>query len=386
MESVQRINSEQRRSNLMQRILAIIEREMRRYLRSPALIFIALVLPLGQLIILGNSFGGKVQGVRLAVVDEDRGPEARRVREALQSVESTAQTFQVVLYQTEGEALRDVRSGRVKAAVIIPPEFSRLVHSDDRPRLGLLLDNTDAFISSAISQSLAGLVTAFNSPSIESRLPQQISLEQVELYPYVPYLQYMLPGAITLAMFVSVMIGGGMAYIDDKSRGVHEAYLVTPITKFELVLAMNIAGTLKAAAGGLSLMVLGSLIAGVGTTFQPLHFLSLLVLILFTSFAFMTMMSAIVARISNPMIPRAIFGVLNTLLYFPSGAIYPVEALPWWLRAITRFDPFTYAIDGFRGLLLRGTSIGPVFGDIACLALFGALMLTINTWMFKRTL
>ena len=30
----------------MQRILAIIEREMRRYLRSPALIFIALVLPL----------------------------------------------------------------------------------------------------------------------------------------------------------------------------------------------------------------------------------------------------------------------------------------------------------------------------------------------------
>jgi ABC-2 type transport system permease protein len=183
-----------------------------------------------------------------------------------------------------------------------------------------------------------------------------------------------------------VMIGGGMAYIDDKSRGVHEAYLVTPITKFELVLAMNIAGTLKAAAGGLSLMVLGSLIAGVGTTFQPLHFLSLSVLILFTSFAFMTMMSAIVARISNPMIPRAIFGVLNTLLYFPSGAIYPVEALPWWLRAITRFDPFTYAIDGFRGLLLRGTSIAPVLGDIACLAVFGALMLAINTWMFKRTL
>ena len=154
----------------MQRILAIIEREMRRYLRSPALIFIALVLPLGQLIILGNSFGGKVQGVRLAVVDEDRGPEARRVREALQSVESTAKTFQVVLYQTEGEALRDVRSGRVKGAVIIPLQFSRLVHSENRPRLGLLLDNTDAFISSAISQALAGLVTSFNHPDVEPRL------------------------------------------------------------------------------------------------------------------------------------------------------------------------------------------------------------------------
>ena len=102
--------------------------------------------------------------MRLALVDEDHGPEARRVREALQSVESTAKTFQVDLYQTEGEALRDVRSGRVKGAVIIPPEFSRLVYSENRPRLGLLLDNTDAFISSAISQSLSGLVMAFNDP------------------------------------------------------------------------------------------------------------------------------------------------------------------------------------------------------------------------------
>src|SRR5258707_12627728 len=111
----------------MQRILAIIEREMRRYLRSPALIFIALVLPLGQLIILGNSFGGKIQGVRVAVVDEDRGPEARRVREALQSIENTAKNFQGVLYQTEQDAADDVDSGRIKGAGIIPPEFSRLV-------------------------------------------------------------------------------------------------------------------------------------------------------------------------------------------------------------------------------------------------------------------
>jgi hypothetical protein len=37
-----------------------------------------------------------------------------------------------------------------------------------------------------------------------------------------------------------------MLYIDDKARGVHEGYLVTPITKFELVFGMNIAGSIKA--------------------------------------------------------------------------------------------------------------------------------------------
>ena len=50
-------------------------------------------------------------------------------------------------------------------------------------------------------------------------------------------------------MYISVMIGGGMLYIDDKARGVHEGYLVTPITKLELVFGLNIAGAIKAVAG-----------------------------------------------------------------------------------------------------------------------------------------
>ena len=63
---------------------------------------------------------------------------------------------------------------------------------------------------------------------MQPRIPQQIALETVELYPYIEYMKYLLPGSISLAMFVSVMIGGGMLYIDDKARGVHEGYLVTP--------------------------------------------------------------------------------------------------------------------------------------------------------------
>jgi ABC-2 type transport system permease protein len=41
-----------------------------------------------------------------------------------------------------------------------------------------------------------------------------------------------------------------MLYIDDKARGVHEGYLVTPITRLELVLGLNLAGAIKARALG----------------------------------------------------------------------------------------------------------------------------------------
>jgi ABC-2 type transport system permease protein len=44
------------------------------------------------------------------------------------------------------------------------------------------------------------------------------------------------------------------------------------------------------------------------------------------------MMFFIMARISDPLVPRAIFGVLNTLLFFPSGAVYPIAGFPKWLR------------------------------------------------------
>jgi len=85
---------------------------------------------------------------------------------------------------------------------------------------------------------MADLTNALNQPDVTPRLLQQTALEVVELYPYIEYMKYLLPGSITLAMFVSVMIGGGMLYIDDKARGVHEGYLVTPISKAELVFGL----------------------------------------------------------------------------------------------------------------------------------------------------
>ena len=208
----------------------------------------------------------------------------------------------------------------------------------------------------------------------------------MELYPYIEYMKYLLPGSITLAMFVSVMIGGGMLYIDDKARGVHEGYLVTPITKTELVFGLNAAGAIKAVITGVIITIIGSLLAGVSSIFDFGTIVGLMVLILLTSVAFNTMMFLLMVRIDDPLVPRAIFGILNTLLFFPSGSIYPVEAFPWWLRAIAKADPFTYAVHGFKSLLLKETGLSPIWPDMLYLTLFGIITLSIATPLFKRTL
>jgi ABC-2 type transport system permease protein len=367
-------------------MMAIVEREMRKFFRSPVLMIMSMMLPLVQLVILGNAFGGKIHNARIAVVDYDHGPQAVRIHEAFDAVAANIATFTTVNYDDETTAREDVRTGKVDAAVIIPAQYSRRVYAQDAPAIGLVVDNSDQFMSSSLESEMQSLVDALNQPVIQDRVVKSIALDIVELYPYVEYMKYLLPGCVALAMYISVMIGGGMLYIDDKARGVHEGYLVTPISKLELVMGLNIAGAIKAVLAGISLTVIGSLIAGLGTIFNPVADVYLILLILGTSLAFNGMMFLMMVRVDDPLVPRAMFGVLNTLLYFPSGAVYPIAAFPKWLRAIAVVDPFSYAIHGFKAILLKDGGFVAIQYDLLFLFTFGIGTLLIASTLFKRTL
>jgi len=370
----------------MNRMMAIVEREMRKFFRSPALMMVSMMLPLVQLIILGNAFGGKIRGARMAVVDYDGGSQALKIREAFDSIAVNIRTFTTVPYQDEQQAREDVRTGKIDGAVIIPKQYSRRVLAGDSPSIGLVVDNTDQTMSNALAAEMQSLVDALNAPVIQPKVVQNIALEIVELYPYIEYMKYLLAGSISLAIYVSVMIGGGMLYIDDKARGVHEGYLVTPITRLEMVFGLNLAGTVKAVLSGVSLTVIGSMMAGLGVVFNPVSALLLMLLILSASIAFNGMMFLMMVRVEDPLVPRAMFGVLNTLLFFPSGAISPITGFPTWLKAIAVIDPFTYAVHGFKAVLLKDGGFTAIRMDLLFLFGFGLATLLIATPMFKRTL
>ena len=182
------------------------------------------------------------------------------------------------------------------------------------------------------------------------------------------------------------MIGGGIIYMDDKSRGLHEGYLVTPISRLELITGFNVSGTIKAVLAGIVLMTLGSLIAGIPDAFDPLRLLRLLIVIIVTALALISMMFLIMVRVQDPLLPRAIYGLLNTLLYFPSGAVYPQQAFPEWMRWIAAADPFTYSVHAFKSLLLKNTGMAAITYDMVFLLAFSTVAMTAATLLFKRTL
>jgi ABC-2 type transport system permease protein len=371
----------------MGRTWAIIEREMRRFRRSPVLIAMAMVMPVVQLVVLGYAFGGNVKHLRLAVVDQDHGVPAVRVRELAGSIASGARTIDTVDYADTGEALRDLRNGRVNGVLTIPPEFSRRVLARDAPRVALIEDNTDTFVSAALAATLDRMVASYAlSPKPVPRVPGEPTLDVVEVYPYVPYIQYLLPGSVVMSIFMMVMIGGGIIFIDDKARGLHEGYLVTPISKLELIAGFNISGTIKAVIAGMFLMVVGSFIAGIPNPLEPLRLFRLLVVVVVTSFALISLMFLLMVRVTDPLMPRAMFGVLNTVLYFPSGAVYPQQGFPGWMQVIAAVDPFTYAVHAFKNLLLKDTGFAAIGYDLLFLSVFSAVALSLATRLFKRTL
>ena len=97
----------------MHRIWAIVERELRRFRRSPTLIVISMVFPLVQLVVLGYAFGGNVKHLKIALVDQDHGVEATHVRELASAASSGAHTIDVIDYADEQAAIAEIGRAHV---------------------------------------------------------------------------------------------------------------------------------------------------------------------------------------------------------------------------------------------------------------------------------
>jgi len=386
----------------LSRIFALIERDMRKFFRNPALMMASMIFPLVQLVVLGYAFGGKITNVRVGLVDEDRGVEALDVLNGLKAIEQDPRTFRLVNYRNLPEAMTDLRAGFMKAVIYIPPDYSQRVLKQENPRIAFIEDNTDTFTASGVAERMQQLQGALNGPTLPraqpgesaastlssisgpNRLPASIDIQTVEVYPYIEYIKYLLAGSISLAIFVTAMIGGGITFIDDKARGLHEGYLTTPLSKVDLVLGLIGSGAIKGLMAGLIITIIGGLIAGIARIWEPVRLFYLIVVLAVTSLAMISFMFLLMVRVNDPLVPRAIFGVLNTLLFFPSGAIYPTAGFPIWLRSLSTVDPFTYVVDALKNLLLKDTGFAGIYLDVTILAIFSAVLITGCIALFKR--
>ena len=81
------------------------------------------------------------------------------------------------------------------------------------------------------------------------------------------------------------------------------------------------------------------------------------------------------------------FGLVSSFAVYPlfllSGALYPLDQLPDWLRILTHIDPATYAVDGLRSVIL-GVSSMPYFQNLLIVVGFDVVLIIVGAWAFNR--
>src|ERR1019366_2143406 len=130
----------------------------------------------------------------------------------------------------------------------------------------------------------------------------------------------------------------------------------------------------------------GPLAPGVVVGIIPIQPAGLAEIIVISATGLLPMTFALLGRSGNPRLVGTFSGFLNVILFFPSGAIYPVESFPPWLRTFAHFNPETHSVSAIKQILFKGADFAAVSGDIAFLLVFMVLMLVVASFSFKRTL
>ncbi|MEJ2697167.1 MAG: ABC transporter permease [Candidatus Sulfobium sp.] len=371
----------------MIRLLAVIERDLKKFRRNPVVLAMSILMPIIYLVILGNSFQGKLTGLPVAVVSQDSGPFAKRLVENLRAIEAGPATFTLLKMTDSKAAVEGVRKGRYKAALIIPPEFSRRMTLEGRPEVGLFLDNTDGISAGTIRNLVSAAMTSLHSPYVPIRDKADVAhLRDVDLYPKVDYYQSLVPGVVIMAIFLGTLTTGAFNLVMDRFLGIDESYLLTPLSKSHIVAGLIISGLSITTVIASAIFTVSLLITGISLGQAVQQCASIFLVIVLTTLCLLSLMFVILGRIGHPRIVGILSGFLNVILFFPSGAVYPVASFPSWLKTFAKVNPEAYAVEALKSILFKNAPIVNISGDLAFLAVFTTVMMFTAIISFRRTL
>lgn len=343
--------------------------------RQPVLVVSTMIFPIVYLLILGNAMNRPLERVPLAVVDEAGNAYSAQCRRGVLALE-TGRRLVVTTFETDrASALEGLRRSRYRGVWVLPFGLSPA-----GPAPSFIGDNTDRFSFEELQAALAQIWQEVAAPP---NIPASAPPVRLEAYPYLDYLTYLGPAVVCLAIFMGSMVSGGLQVLEDRMYGYHEGYLVTPITTGTLVAGHILAGAIVASIAG------GLVLAGIVfvTSLPPVAGRSLAAAVLtifLTSLSIAALWFLLFARARSASLLRGMFGIINVLLFFPSGALYPIESYPAWLAKISAIDPLTYGVRALRNLLLRGAEPSAAYADWVFLATFTLVAGMLTKVLFRR--
>jgi len=194
------------------------------------------------------------------------------------------------------------------------------------------------------------------------------------------YMDFIIPGIVAMSvLFTSVF--SGIQIIWDKQFGFLKATLVAPVSRLEIMIGQTLGGATAAVIQGLILMVLALFIG-----LHPVGIAGFLIAVGFMALIGVTFTAlgiAIASRMEDMHGFQLIMNFIVFLIFGLSGALFPIDGLPDYIRPLTLADPLTYGVEGIRYGLSGTAQIHPLTSLIVMIVC-AALMIVVGAYLFRK--
>ncbi|MDQ6626406.1 MAG: ABC transporter permease [Verrucomicrobiota bacterium] len=361
---------------------AILFKEFIIVLRDPMTLFFMLFPPLVEMIAFGYALDNDVKHMAMTVLNEDRTIESRQFVDRFVNTE----TFRVVgEVQNVEQLASEIRKGNAYVGLQIPPHFTRDLRAGYPAQVQLLIDGSN---STTALQALNTAVAVTLSQSVQ-RLMHETGTQHVpiEVRPqmlYNPTMRspnFFVPGVIGVVLQIGTTFATAMAVVREKEKGTIEQLLVSPLSRWGLMLGKLVPylclGMLMAILlfaimrFVFAVPIAGSVVAMITSTFVYV-------------FALLSLGLLVATKAENQMqaLQMSMAFILPSVFF--SGFIFPRETMPAIFYAIGAVMPTTYFIALMRGIILRGATFFEYWQSFAILCGMAVLLFCVCSLRFRK--
>jgi ABC-2 type transport system permease protein len=361
----------------LQRIFAIVRKEVRQLRRDRLTFGMIVGIPVLQLLLFGYAINMDVRNLDAAVADM-AGTSASR-----QMAMDLAQSQIINLRHQAADAAeleRLLRQGKISVGIYFPPDYDRRLQQADRSSMQLLVDGSDPVVQSAANQlsQVAGQIrlSPYNdrAPPLEVRTffnPERRSPVNT------------VPGLIGVILTMTMIMFTGVAIVRERERGNLELLITTPVKTPELMLAKITPYVLIGLIQVSLVLLLGHFLFDVPLR-GALTNVYLVTLVFIVANLALGLTISTLAQTQFQAMQMAFFILLPSILL--SGFVFPFAGMPRPAQIIAEGLPLTHFIRLIRGVILRGASLQELSGELAILGLFIMVFMLLAIMRFSKRL
>ena len=192
---------------------------------------------------------------------------------------------------------------------------------------------------------------------------------------------FLLLGTLVWAYLSAVLDDISLVITWERWEGTIEHTLMAPVPRWIHLVGMSVFGVLHAIVR--TLLIFAIALPFFAVVFSQADWLAAVVVIAVgsVSIAGMGILAGVLPLLYPERGTQMSFMVQAAVLLI-SGVYYSVEVLPGWLQVFSYASPATYILDGIRGAIIEGDSIGEMAGTLAILGVFGVSLVPFSILVF----